>query len=740
MPPPEGTPNTLASFIRNTSARVKTFANEEVGSRVVAPFARSDTPASRRGRHDASPSAGSPSARARDDSDGSVPGDGTHLGATRDHTHLFTRLRDTAIYIRETEAAARAADALEEARAAGFDSVEAMEAAKPVPRRGVFRRRAPEPRPAPPAPPDPPSASFVALCDAADALAGHRRAIEKNLLPQYLSFVDSLRAAARAASSPAARPDAQSDVETHLATLLLVEAELQAALKRLKVGHIRAGTIAVTPGDPEETLMKRNVVNAHAIARTSLTARFKSARDGVGEMLKGNAAAKVMSQQRLLRASDAAYGDLERFYASLVRLRAELAAHPKTTGAAGARVSAATREAAAAARAALRAAYEEATAVKRGGGPDAGADSGADSGADDGERAWIAHVAALDAELARETRAARNAAPGTPGAAVLPGSRVAKNGAGGDGDDRADEAPGVTTREVATAAIEHVRDALRNAVDSIEDAARACAVANSAAAGASAGATKTAASPSTPARTPAKTPARTPATPATPSPGPSRQLDPRANRIVGLGSTGSRRPSRFAPSSPASPPAAGMTTRGMTGALTTPPPTTTTTPRMSTPGSSTARVAADALGFRRTMSRLVQVKDETAALFRALHALAESESTEESSPPPAAGARAWFRRMRAGKADARAHDASATARVPTGRVPTASVSRVPTARASSSSSTTAEDASGANEDGNRGGVLARMREWARRVKKPPVRRERSQRYTDIAERHRNRQT
>ena len=343
MPPPEGTPNKLASFIRNTSARVKTFANEEVGSRVVAPFARSETPTSRRGRHDSSAAAGSPSAHAMNDADGSVPGDGTHLGATRDHTHLFTRLRDTAIYIRETEAAARAADALEEARAAGFDSVEAMEAAKPVPRRGVFRRRAPEPDPTPPPPPGPPSASFVALCDAADALAGHRRAVEKNLLPQYLSFVDSLRAAARAASSPDARPDAQSDVETHLATLLLVEAELQAALKRLKVSHVRAGTITVTPGDPEESLMKRNVVNAHAIARTSLTARFKRARDGVGEMLKGNAAAKVVSQQRLLRASDAAYGDLERFYASLVRLRAELAAHPKTTGAAGARASAATR-------------------------------------------------------------------------------------------------------------------------------------------------------------------------------------------------------------------------------------------------------------------------------------------------------------------------------------------------------------------------------------------------------------
>ena len=47
--------------------------------------------------------------------------------------------------------------------------------------------------------------------------------------------------------------------------------------------------------------------------------------------------------------------------------------------------------------------------MKRGGGADAGADAGADmgadmgadAGADDGERAWIAHVAALDAELAR---------------------------------------------------------------------------------------------------------------------------------------------------------------------------------------------------------------------------------------------------------------------------------------------------------------------------------------------------
>ena len=45
-------------------------------------------------------------------------------------------------------------------------------------------------------------------------------------------------------------------------------------------------------------MIKRNVVNAHAIARTSLTAQFKRARDSVSEMLKGNAAAKVVSQQR----------------------------------------------------------------------------------------------------------------------------------------------------------------------------------------------------------------------------------------------------------------------------------------------------------------------------------------------------------------------------------------------------------------------------------------------------------
>ena len=376
--------------------------------------------------------------------------------------------------------------------------------------------------------------------------------------------------------------------------------------------------------------------------------------------------------------------------------------------------------------------------MKRGGGADAGADAGADmgadmgadAGADDGERAWIAHVAALDAELARETRAAKNAAPGTPHAAVLPGSR---------GDDRTDDAPGVTTREVATAAIEHVRDALRNAVDSIEDAARANVAAHSAAAsaGASASASKAATSPSTartpatPARTPA-TPARTPATPATPSSGPSPQSDPRANRIVGLGSAGSRRRSRFAPSSPASPLATGTTTPGTTTPRWTTPrlttPTTgTTTPRLTTPGSSTARGVADASGFRRTMSRLVRVKDETAALFLALRALAESESTEVSSPPTP-GARAWFRRMRLGEADARTRDASAAA-----TTPAASASRTTTPPP-------AEDASGADEDGVRAGVFARMREWARRVKRPPERRERSRRYADIAERHRNRHT
>ena len=340
MPPPEGTPNKLASFIRNTSARVKTFANEEVGSRVVAPFARSETPTSRRGRHDSSAAAGSPSAHAMNDADGSVPGDGTHLGATRDHTHLFTRLRDTAIYIRETEAAARAADALDGGarrrlltpskrwRTSQDPSRAAASSADAPP--SPIRRRPHRPVPRPPlssrsaTPPTPSPATG----------APWRRISSRSTSP---SWIPCARRRARR-PRPTRGPTLVSDVETHLATLLLVEAELQAALKRLKVSHVRAGTITVTPGDPEESLMKRNVVNAHAIARTSLTARFKRARDGVGEMLKGNAAAKVVSQQRLLRASDAAYGDLERFYASLVRLRAELAAHPKTTGAAGARV------------------------------------------------------------------------------------------------------------------------------------------------------------------------------------------------------------------------------------------------------------------------------------------------------------------------------------------------------------------------------------------------------------------
>ena len=122
--------------------------------------------------------------------------------------------------------------------------VEAMEAAKPVPRRASSADAPPARSPRPHR--RSPVRLFNALCDAADALAGHRRAVER-ISSRYLSFVDSPRAAR--AASPDARPDAQSDVETHLATLLLVEAELQAALKRLEVSHVRAGTITVTPGD-----------------------------------------------------------------------------------------------------------------------------------------------------------------------------------------------------------------------------------------------------------------------------------------------------------------------------------------------------------------------------------------------------------------------------------------------------------------------------------------------------------
>jgi hypothetical protein len=55
-------------------------------------------------------------------------------------------------------------------------------------------------------------------------------------MPQYLSFVASLRDSSDAAAMPDASEQSQSNVELHVATLLLVEAELQSALKQLKAG------------------------------------------------------------------------------------------------------------------------------------------------------------------------------------------------------------------------------------------------------------------------------------------------------------------------------------------------------------------------------------------------------------------------------------------------------------------------------------------------------------------------
>jgi hypothetical protein len=118
--------------------RVKHFAEEEVGQRVVAYGARVESQLqARRGvpGTPGGPAAGS-GAVASSEKPGRrragkgpatlpesepVPGDGARLGASRDHTDLFTRLRATAIFIRETEAAARAADAREASARNGED-------------------------------------------------------------------------------------------------------------------------------------------------------------------------------------------------------------------------------------------------------------------------------------------------------------------------------------------------------------------------------------------------------------------------------------------------------------------------------------------------------------------------------------------------------------------------------------------------------------------------------------------
>lgn len=115
--------------------RVKHFAEEEVGQRVVAYGARVESQLQARRGGPGTPGgpaagAGAGAVVASSEKPGRrrpygkgpkysspnpseprcVPGDGARLGASRDHTDLFTRLRATAIFIRETEAAARARD------------------------------------------------------------------------------------------------------------------------------------------------------------------------------------------------------------------------------------------------------------------------------------------------------------------------------------------------------------------------------------------------------------------------------------------------------------------------------------------------------------------------------------------------------------------------------------------------------------------------------------------------------
>lgn len=411
------------------------------------------------------------------------------LGVVRDHTDLFTRLRATASYIRETEAAARAEEQGAGGASAAVSGHAAGRSAAKDPALRFFyntgasfkrtlgsRRRDPSSSGSShsDAASNGPTASFAAVCAAAETLARVKRKIEGALMPQYLAFVASLRESAdtTAAASDAETDARQSNVETHLATLLLVEAELQAALKQLKVSHAQCAAIKTAPGDPEEALVKRNVANAHSIARTDLTARFKRARDSVSEMLRGNAAAKVVSQQRALRAADAAYDELERFYAALVRLRAECVVHPAMLRVEGAAVIKALTEAAEATKHALRAAYEESTLVKKGEG--SGITGSSARGSDGMEESWRAHYTALAEELTRSTQygyqygeEATTAAPRRGHAAAAPTAILPRW--------QHDTSP----EDVAGAAKEHVRHALRGAVDVIEDAVRACAAATS---------------------------------------------------------------------------------------------------------------------------------------------------------------------------------------------------------------------------------------------------------------------
>ena len=411
-----------------------------------------------------------------------------HEGATRDRTELFAQMRTTAKYVRETEAKEQAENELRsrlerEGWSNGYDANDdddddddRLTPGRRI--RNLFTRRRRQSEKEEDASDkgelEEVSPHFMAMCEAADALAPIRRKIENNLLPQYESFVASLSTAAVAAAAPDAQPAAQTNVETHLATLLLVEQELQGALKLLKQSHMRAMGLRVTLGDPAEECLKRNVVNAHMIARQNLTGKFKRARDSVSAMLKGTAAAKVVAQQRLLIASAAAYDELERFYKRLVRLGNEAAAHPAVSdaGREGERVRAAFLAAAKTTKNALRAAFEESTNVKKG---TYGIESEVDgfkpgSWAYEGtmEETWRAHCKGVDGELAKYKRAVGSP---TVRAALCLLPREDVDGADVDGDERS-----VDAADVGNAAVELVRDQLRNAVDAIEDAARACAL------------------------------------------------------------------------------------------------------------------------------------------------------------------------------------------------------------------------------------------------------------------------
>ena len=198
-----------------------------------------------------------------------------HEGASRDRTELFAQMRTTAKYVRETEAKEQAENELRsrlerEGWSNGYDDDDddddddRLTPGKRI--RNLFtRRRRRSEKEEDTSDKDEleeVSPHFMAMCEAADALAPIRRKIEDNLLPQYESFVASLSTAAVAAAAPDARPAARTNVETHLATLLLIEQELQGALKLLKQSHMRAMGLRVTLGDPAEECLKRNVVNA----------------------------------------------------------------------------------------------------------------------------------------------------------------------------------------------------------------------------------------------------------------------------------------------------------------------------------------------------------------------------------------------------------------------------------------------------------------------------------------------